>query len=198
MDRLSTVGIFVVAALLLACGNGKEQSRSSRERVNAVQARPATGTAPAEMCDVFHAAADAPVFAWPELTSEPPPAPGGQWRWINVWATWCKPCIEEMPRLVDWRDRLGARGLGVALHLISADESDELIASFRAAHPKTPPSLRLVDPDAVPAWMAALGVPGGSLPVHVLVDPDGRIRCVRASSVEDSDYPAIESLLRGG
>jgi thiol-disulfide isomerase/thioredoxin len=198
MDRLSSIAIFVIPALLVACSDSKEQSRSSRERVNAVQARPATVAAPAEMCDVFHAATDAPVFAWPELTSEPPAAPAGHWRWINVWATWCKPCIEEMPRLVDWRERLGARGLGVSLHLISSDESDEKIASFRAAHPRTPPSLRLVDPDAVPEWMAALGVPAASLPVHVLVDPGGRIRCVRASSVEDTDYPAVESLLRGG
>jgi thiol-disulfide isomerase/thioredoxin len=196
MDRLSSLGILAFGALLLSCGEGKESSRSSRERVNAVQARPATGAA--EICDVSHAAADAPVFAWPELTGEPPPAPAGHWRWINVWATWCKPCIEEMPRLVDWRDRLGARGIHLALHLISADESDEQIASFRAAHSKTPPSLRVADPDAVPAWMARLGVSGGSLPVHVMVDPDGRIRCVRASSVEDADYPAVESLLRGG
>lgn len=198
MDRLSFIAMVAVPALLLACGDDRGRSQSSRERVNAVQARPADRAAPAEMCDVFHAAADAPAFAWPELTTEPPATPAGHWRWINVWATWCAPCVEEMPRLVAWRDRLGGRGVNVALHLISADESDDKVASFRAAHPKTPPSSRLADADAVTAWVTALGVPGASLPVHIVVDPSGRIRCVRASSVEETDYPAVEALLRGG
>ena len=23
--------------------------------------------------------------------------------WLNLWATWCKPCLREMPVLLDWR-----------------------------------------------------------------------------------------------
>jgi hypothetical protein len=43
--------------------------------------------------------------------------------------------------------------------------------------------------------MKSLGVPGATLPVHVFVDPAGRVRCVRASEIEATDFAAIEALL---
>ena len=41
---------------------------------------------------------------------------------VNVWATWCDPCKEEMPDLLSIRTRLGPRGF--ALVLVSADFPD--------------------------------------------------------------------------
>lgn len=38
---------------------------------------------------------------------------------VNVWATWCAPCIEEMPDLLRLREEYGDRGL--RLILVSAD-----------------------------------------------------------------------------
>lgn len=39
---------------------------------------------------------------------------------INVWATWCPPCIEEMPTIQKLYDRLHARGLQVLAVSIDA------------------------------------------------------------------------------
>ena len=32
---------------------------------------------------------------------------------LNFWATWCPPCVEELPSLMDMQDRLRARGVTV-------------------------------------------------------------------------------------
>ena len=50
-------------------------------------------------------------------------APGAQAVLVNVWATWCEPCREEMPDLVRfYRDN---RAQGLRLVLISADDDDQ-------------------------------------------------------------------------
>jgi thiol-disulfide isomerase/thioredoxin len=50
-------------------------------------------------------------------------APGAQVVLVNVWATWCEPCREEMPDLVRfYRDH---RAQGLRLVLISADDDDQ-------------------------------------------------------------------------
>ena len=195
LSALAMLACLLLASVAPGC-SGEDSSRpaSRRERVNAVKASPTQQVDPAELCDVYPRAADAPAFAWPALTGPAPAASGRGWRWVNVWATWCKPCIEEMPRLRAWRDRLAGRGVDVELRFVSADASDEEVTAFRARHPEIPETLRLAEPDALPAWLTQLGLDAASLPVHVFVDPAGRARCLRASGVNDSDYPAVEAL----
>ena len=193
MDRLSIVSAAALACAV-ACDAGGAPS-PARERVNAVKAAPAVAADPAAMCDRYNPPGKAPALAWPALTGPVPATKAGAWRWINVWATWCKPCIEELPRLVAWRDRLAKAGIDVDLTLVSADASDAVVAAFRREHPGIPPGVRLADPDAAPAWIASVGVRAAALPVHVVVDPAGNVRCVRASAIEDSDYRAVRALL---
>lgn len=189
-----------LAIALLLCAGCKGDDRgaaqaASRQRVNAVHASAADAPDPAEVCDVLAEPAEAPALSWPALTAAAPEATAGTWRWINVWATWCKPCIEELPRLAAWRERLSRAGVKLELTFVSADADDEAVARFRAEHPDTPDSVRLESPDVLEPWLESLGVPGASLPVHVFVDPGGRVRCVRASAVGDADYDAIAALL---
>ena len=115
-------------------------------------------------------------------TGAPPPAAKG-WRWVNVWATWCKPCIEEMERLEGWETRLADRGHPLSVIFISADEAGD--------------RTRFADPDAVGAWAAAAGLePTANVPIHVVVDPGDRVRCARVGAVHDGDLAAVEALLR--
>ncbi len=46
---------------------------------------------------------------------------------VNVWATWCVPCREELPDLLRLRREFGGRGL--RLVLVSADLSDQRAAA---------------------------------------------------------------------
>jgi len=42
---------------------------------------------------------------------------------LNFWATWCPPCVEEMPSLVQMQSRLKDKGVIVLAVSVDADES---------------------------------------------------------------------------
>jgi len=42
---------------------------------------------------------------------------------LNFWATWCPPCVEEMPSLVQMQSRLKDKGVVVLAVSVDADES---------------------------------------------------------------------------
>jgi cytochrome c biogenesis protein CcmG, thiol:disulfide interchange protein DsbE len=52
---------------------------------------------------------------------------------VNMWATWCPPCIEEIPLLDRIQETYGARGL-VVLGL-AADEEPDRVRSFLDHNP---------------------------------------------------------------
>jgi thiol-disulfide isomerase/thioredoxin len=191
MDRLSAL---IALAALGACEDKKDDGPPP-SRVNAVKADPAAAQAAAEaFCDVRHPADKAPAFALPALSGEAPAMPDG-WRWVNVWATWCKPCVEEIPMLRTWRDKL-AKKRPFHLVFVSGDASDEELATYRGLVDAAPDGPRIADYEALPAWLATLGLEGSpSLPVHILVDPAGKTRCVRAARVTEKDLAAVETLL---
>ncbi len=202
MDRLSPV---ILCALVLWTGCERQKKAPAgevpveRERFNAVAAKP-TEAQPGEMCDQYFPGDDAPTFSWPALTTASPKSTSG-WRWISLWATWCKPCIREMPMLADWQKRFAQAGRKVDLQFVSVDEDDDTVKDFRAKHPATPPSLRLADANKASEWLKQLKLRKDTpvdmqvLPMHIFVDPDNRIRCVRASEMAESDYQDVLGLL---
>jgi cytochrome c biogenesis protein CcmG/thiol:disulfide interchange protein DsbE len=42
---------------------------------------------------------------------------------LNFWATWCAPCVEEIPSLVEMQRRMKARGVTVLAVSVDVDES---------------------------------------------------------------------------
>ena len=42
---------------------------------------------------------------------------------LNFWATWCPPCVDEMPSLVQMQQRMSARGVTVLAVSVDVDES---------------------------------------------------------------------------
>lgn len=195
MDRLSVV--IAVALGLTGCDDGTAASAPPPGRVVAVAAED-EGDAVEELCDVAPDGAGAPRLTYPALAEgHQAPAVGGR-RWVNVWATWCQPCVEEMPLLSRWRDQLRADGVDVELVFVSADQDDATIGAFREEHAGMPESLRVADPGGVAAWAESIGLAGGaSLPIHVLTDDEGRVVCARAGAVTEGDYEAVRAVLRG-
>ncbi|HLL24627.1 MAG TPA: TlpA family protein disulfide reductase [Kofleriaceae bacterium] len=190
MDRLSALIVFAAAAV--ACSKEPPAEGEPTSRVNGAKVT-VKKTDTAAFCDSKPDREKSPPFATPPLADGSTLAPAKTWRWINVWATWCKPCVEEMPRLVKWQGKLG-----IDVQFISVDESDADIAAFAKLHPGIPPTKRLAKPDAQGAWLAQLGLDAGApIPVHVFVDPTNHVRCVRAGGVREQDYAAIEALIAG-
>ena len=185
MDRLSALIAIAALVALGACDKGSNQDPPA-SRTNA--AKVATKkTDVAAFCDKQpNARFAAPALAAGALE------PAKKWRWINVWATYCKPCIEEMPRLVKWQTKMG-----FDLQFISVDEEAEDIAAYRKLHPETPETKQL-KPDTQGAWFTQLGLDGAApIPVHVFIDAENVVRCVRAGGVREQDLPAVEALFAG-
>ncbi len=126
------------------------------------------------------------------------PAPlrygAGRWQWVNVWAAWCKPCIAEMPRLLQWRDKLRAAGVPVDLSFVSIDDDEREMTRFMSSQPKkgVRASYWLEAEKTREAWFESIGFDDTpELPVHALVAPDGKLTCVIKGALEPSDYDQL-------
>ena len=111
---------------------------------------------------------------------------------IDVWATWCMPCIEEMPVLHRAFERY--RGRGFTILSISIDESVAPVAKLRGG--KWPmPWLHAWSSGGFDSHaMKALGIAG--LPTAVLVDSAGQIITVNQGLRGDALERTLGRLLR--
>ena len=148
-------------------------------------------------CDARKTGADAPTLRLPALDGAPMASSNG-WTWVNVWATWCGPCVEEMPMIREWQGRLAKDGADVNLQFLSVDEKAETLATWKAQHPDAPPTMRTAVYADVKPWLLAMGSDGSTVPVQILADPEGKVRCVRSGALEKDHYEAIRKVVKGG
>ena len=178
-----------------ACNGKSEPAGAPPSRTNGAKVAAAQGPSTEAFCDVHATDESGAVFHWPELAGGSPPPAATGWRWVNVWATWCKPCIAEMPRLAAWRDKLAAAGKRVELTFVSIDDTDAEVAAFRKDHTDAPPSIRIAGNDQRTAWLRSLHLVDGAVPIHLFVSPANRLRCARAGEVREQDFGVVEKLL---
>jgi thiol-disulfide isomerase/thioredoxin len=95
---------------------------------------------------------------------------------VNFWATWCDPCREEFPDLVQINKEYKARGLEFII--VSLDDPSEIktgvpqfLREMRAVMPAY--LLNVADPEASIKWVDAEW--GGGLPATYLYDAHGQI-----------------------
>lgn len=89
---------------------------------------------------------------------------------VNFWATWCAPCVDEIPLLVEAQARYGAKGLQVLGPAF--DEPGPARAMAQRLRINYPVSADLAQADAA---ARALGNHNGMLPYTVLISRDGRV-----------------------
>jgi peroxiredoxin len=92
----------------------------------------------------------------------------GRWVLLDFWATWCPPCVDEIPELNAVWKRVSGRG--VELLAVSVDELElEALARWTSEHDvRYPVALATLD--------LAVAYGGTEFPFHVLIDPDGQVR----------------------
>lgn len=91
----------------------------------------------------------------------------GKWVLVNYWATWCGPCLQEMPEL----SALAAMRQYISIIGLAYDDTDpQEIRAFLQQHPVTYPIARV----SVYAPPEDFGVPR-TLPTSWLLDPEGKV-----------------------
>ena len=136
------------------------------------------------------------TFEFPPLATGLAP-PAGLPLWINVWASWCAPCIIEFPFLANFGERLRRGGIAINITYLSIDLDTGPLDRLRAREPDLPPTLRIRDQAALDAWLPTLGLdPQDTLPLHVFTDEAGEIACVHHGLVREPDFPKIIDMLR--
>tara|TARA_R110002012_G_scaffold313726_1_gene525585 strand:+ start:9009 stop:9524 length:516 start_codon:yes stop_codon:yes gene_type:complete len=108
---------------------------------------------------------------------------------LNIWATWCAPCRDEMPTL----DRLQAKLGGSEFHVLALSIDRGGFDTVRAFYSDIGiQHLALYASDQLRAMMA-LGVVG--LPTTLLVSAEGR-EVARKVGPADWDSPAVISQIK--
>ena len=101
---------------------------------------------------------------------------------VNVWASWCGPCIKEMPELDRYARAQGDDGvqvLGLAL------DDPEAVRAFLQRIPVGYP--QAIDAPGPADAGVQLGNPRGVLPYSILVSADGRLLKQKIGPFEDGE-----------
>ena len=125
----------------------------------------------------------------PDLGGRPQPV--AQWRGkvlvVNFWASWCKPCVDEMPAFSRMNSRYASQG--VQFVGIGLDDAGKLAAFVRTT-PVSYPVLVASPADPTP------GLKVKGLPYSVVIGRDGRIEMTRLGRIdEESLEPVLRRLI---
>ena len=99
---------------------------------------------------------------------------------LDFWATWCVPCREETPHLVDLQDKYGSQGLQIIG--VSMDDSPEPVRDFYQRFKMNYPVV-MGDAKTGELYGGVLG-----LPIAFVIAPDGRITSKHIGSTDISVF----------
>lgn len=87
---------------------------------------------------------------------------------VNFWATWCAPCIKELPDLEELGEKLDGEA---RVYLVNFGESTDTIEQFKANNPTLFGAHTVLLKDATMAGLSAYGLRG--VPTTVLINKSG-------------------------
>ncbi|MBS0591023.1 MAG: TlpA family protein disulfide reductase [Proteobacteria bacterium] len=108
----------------------------------------------------------------------------GEWVIVNFWATWCSPCIKELPDISAYVTSHKGKVAAIGLAYEDSDKAD--IEAFLKAHPLSYPVAQL----DVMAPPKDFDTPKG-LPNTYLIAPDGSVAKVFLGPIQMKDLDAI-------
>lgn len=111
---------------------------------------------------------------------------------VNFWATWCQPCIEEMPELARFYNEYAPRG--AAFLSVSVDSpatvKDGKVDDFVRKHRLPFPVHVLTDSDPE-AVARALGIEFTAVPVTLVYGPGGKLVHSREGAITRDELARI-------
>ena len=115
----------------------------------------------------------------------------GRWLLVNFWATWCAPCLKELPDLSGFAQAQTARGAEGWQVIGLAVDAPTPVRQF-LAH-QSPP---LAFPSGLAGlngaqWTRKFGNTTGALPFTLAFDPQGRVRWRRRGQTHRAELDAL-------
>ena len=105
---------------------------------------------------------------------------------VNFWATWCEPCVEEMPSMQRLRERLAQRPFEILA--VNHQEGRPRIRAFLEKVPVAFPIVRDTDGGVARAWKVRI------FPSSFVVDAQGNIRLQLVGSTDWSSSAVVAQL----
>lgn len=94
----------------------------------------------------------------------------GKFLVVNFWATWCKPCVEEMPELVQLQKDLAAKNVQLlGLGIDTPSNIAEFTQKYQISYPVFAAGM-----DGT-SLSQAMGNKAGGLPFTALISADGKV-----------------------
>ena len=107
---------------------------------------------------------------------------------LNVWATWCHPCRDEIPELQALHEQYASRGLELVGISVDTESADDAIRAFMRDFRMTYPVWR--DPgERISAQFHIVGVPA-----TFLIDRDGVLRWRKTGPIQPGDAGLRQAL----
>lgn len=138
------MGLLLISVwVLLSCGEKTDQAQTA-------EAQETTDSDEIRFVDLEGKAID-----WDSYAGKP--------IFLNLWATWCKPCIAEMPSIERAWQQLGPEGMSF---LVASDEPLNKIRAFQQQNDYTFPIVQIA------SGFQSLGI--RALPTTILYDKTGK------------------------
>ncbi len=120
-----------------------------------------------------------------------------QWRGrvlvVNFWATWCPPCLREIPGFGRMSEKHGAKG--VQFVGIGVDDGDKV--RYFSQKNAIPYPILIGDMDLF-QLTGDLGNPSGALPFTLILDRQGKVAFLREGMLDEQKLDSVLQTLANG
>jgi thiol-disulfide isomerase/thioredoxin len=103
---------------------------------------------------------------------------------VDFWATWCGPCIHEIPGYIALQKRYAERGLvvvGISVDQQGADVVSKFVSDRAINYP-----IAMATPEVIAAFGGIEGIP-----TTFLIDREGQLRHRKVGAMETADYEKL-------
>jgi len=101
----------------------------------------------------------------------------GKWVVINYWATWCPPCVKEIPELEKFHNTYKKKNAivwGVNFENIEENLLQKFLTRFNVSYP-----ILLAEPSRFTYFS-----PAGALPITYIISPEGKLVHTKVGKVD--------------